>query len=148
MKQMTFELLVETTAVHELGAVKFLHDTWGHLYPSAPPPKFRVFYSCSHGPRTEFTAAVYLNARPGADEPSYVLSSSITNQVTRALQEVSGDTLVFLRTHDPVMKVCTCYVYFPRLYLSNGYVLFPNPGGTTPAFTSLLQYTSHLHQYL
>ena len=98
--------------------------------------------------RTEYTTTVCLDAHPGTDGPSYALSSGITNQVARALQEVSGDALVLLRTHDPVMKVCTRYVYFPRLDLSNGDVLFPNPGDTTPALTSLLQYTSHLHQYL
>ena len=75
MVQMTFELLVETTAGHELGMVKFLRETWGHLYPSAPPPKFRVFYSRSPGPRTEYTATVCLDAHPGTDGPSYALSS-------------------------------------------------------------------------
>ena len=82
MVQMTFELLVETTAGHELGMVKFLRETWGHLYPFAPPPKFRVFYSRSPGPRTEYTATVCLDAHPGTDGPSYALSSGITNQVT------------------------------------------------------------------
>ena len=108
-----------------------------------------MFYSRPDGGTSEFTATVHLRTEPSVTMAyGHAVTSAVSTQVTRSIQEAAGDAIVYLRTYDPVMKQCTRYVYFPRLDLDNGDVLFPNPGDPTSALTSLLQYTTLLHQYL
>ena len=133
------QLFAETTAVHIPGFPQFLREIWDHLYPGSPPPTYRVFYSRPDGGTSEFTATVHLRTEPSVTMAyGHAVTSAVSTQVTRAIQEAAGDAIVYLRTYDPVMRQCTRYVYFPRLDLDNGDVLFPNPGDPTSALTSLL----------
>ena len=143
-----FEFFTETTAVHVPGFPQYLAEIWDHLYPGSTPPIYRVFYNRPDGGATEFVATVHLRSEPRADGNVQAVTSGVSTQATRAIQEAAGDAIVFLRTYDPVMRQCTRYVYFPRLDLANGDVLFPNPGDTSSALTAILRYTTLLHQYL
>ena len=145
---MTFKLPVETPALNVPGMPQFLREIWAHLHLSSPSPTYRVLCSRRDGTYSEFIATVYLRTEPVDRGHTYALSSSITHQVNRAIQEAAADVIILLRTHDPRMKKCTRYVHLPRLDLGNGDVLFPNPGNPSPELTTLLQYTSYLHQYL
>ena len=143
---MTTEFFAETSAVHVPGFPQFLREVWEHLYPSSPPPIYRVFYNRPNGSASEFTATVHLHPETVSNEIVHDITSGVTTQVTRAIQEVAADAIIFLRTYNPVMRQCTRYVYFPRLDLENGDVLFPSPGDPRSALTALLQYTNLLHQ--
>ena len=121
---------------------------WAHLYPSSPSPTYRVLASRHDGTHSEFVATVYLCASPVGRGHTYSLSSSVHHQEIRAIQEVAADAIILLRTHDPLMKKCVRYIHLPRLDLSNGDVFFPGAWYPSPEVTTLLQYTSYLHQYL
>ena len=125
------ELFVETTAVHITGFPQFLREIWDHLYPGAPPPTYRVYHNRLDRSTSEFTATVHLRPEPATAGSSHALTSSVTTQATRAVQEAAGDAILFLRTFDPVMRRCTRYAYFPRLDLDRGDILFPNPGDSS-----------------
>ena len=142
------ELLAETTAVHVPGFPQFLREIWDHLYPGAPPPTYHVYHNRLDRLTSGFTATVRLRLLPVSAGIEHGLTSGVCTQASRAIQEAAGDAIVFLRTYDSVMRQCTRYVYFPRLDLDNGDILFPHPGNSSPALTSLLQYTTLLHQYL
>ena len=139
---MKFELPVETPALNVPGMPQFLREIWAHLYPTSPPPTYRVLASRSSGTHSEFVATVYLCASPVGRGHTYALSSGITHQATRAIQEAAADAIILLRTHDPIMMKCNHYVYLLRLDLSNGDVFFPSPWAPSPEFTTLLHYTS------
>jgi len=142
------ELFAETTALHITGFPQFLREIWDHLYPGTPPPTYRVFYNRLDRSTSEFTATVHLRPAPLSSGVIHALTSGVTTQATRAIQEVAGDAILFLRTYDPVMIQCTRYAYFPRLDLDNGDMVFPNPGNPSSPLTALIQYTTLLHQYL
>ena len=147
---MALQLLAETTALYVSGMPQLLREIWSHLYPASPAPRYRVFSARFDGTHSEFSASVYLRtpATPYHDGRVYVYSSSITTQVTRAIQEVADDAIILLRTQDPIMRMCTRYAHFPRLDPSNGDILFPNPGDPSSELTNLLRYTFYLHKYL
>ena len=142
------EFFAETTAMYISGFPQLLREIWDHLYPGAPPPNYRVLCHRHDRATSEFTATVYLRPAPVTAGISHALTSGVSTQPTRAIQEAAGDAIVFLRTHDLVMRQCTRYVYFPRLDLDTGDILFPNPGGPHSPLAALLRYTTLLHQYL
>jgi len=142
------EFFAETTAAHIPGFPQFLREIWDHLYPGSAPPTYRVFYERPNGSVSEFTATVHLRPKSSPVGISHTITSGTATQLTRAVQEAAGAAVIFLRTHDPVMRRCTRYVYFPRVDLNNGEVFFPSQGDPTSALTSLLRYTTLLHQYL
>ena len=142
------ELFAETTAVHITGFPQFLREIWDHLYPGAPPPTYRVYHNRLDRSTSEFTATVHLRPEPVSAGSSHALTSGVTTQATRAVQEAAGDAILFLRTFDPVMMRCDRYAYFPRLDLDRGDILFPNPGDSSSPLSTILQYTTLLHQYL
>ena len=141
---MKFELPVKTPALNIPGMPQFLSEIWAHLYPSSPSPTYRVLCARREGTHSEYTATVYLRAEPMDGGHTYALSSGITHQVNRAIQEAATDAIILLRTHDPLMRKCPRYAYLPRLDWGSGDVLFPNPGNPSPELTTLLRYTSHL----
>ena len=122
------ELFAETTAVHIPGFPQFLREIWDQLYPDAPPPTYRVHHNRLDSSTSQFTATAYLRPEPVTAGSSHALTSGVTTQATRAVQEAAGDAILFLRTFDPVMRQCTRYAYFPRLDLDTADILFPNPG--------------------
>ena len=142
------ELLAETTAMHVPGFPQFLREIWGHLYPDSPLPIYHLYQNRLDRATTEFYATVRLRPQPLSTGVEHGLTSGVCTQASRAIQEAAGDAILFLRTVDPVMRQCTRYIYFPRLAVDNGDTLFPNPGDTSSPLYALIQYTTHLHQYL
>ena len=142
------ELLDETTAVYVPGFPQLLREIWGHLYPGSRPPTYHVYHHRLDKNTAEFTTTVRLRPQPLSAGVEHGLTSGVCAQASRAIQEAAGDAILFLRTVDPVMRQCTRYIYFPRLAVDSGDTLFPNPGDLSSPLSALIQYTTHLHQYL
>ena len=142
------ELFAETTAEHISGFPQLLREIWSHLYPESAPPLYRVYFDRPTGTNSEFAATLVL--RPEAGDPTvlHTLTSGVTAQVTRAIQEVAYDAITLIRTFDPIMGECSRYTHFPRLQMTTGDVIFPNPGDPEASLTTLIRYTALLHQYL
>ena len=112
---MKFKLPVETPALHVPSMPPFLREIWAHLYPTSPPPTYRVLASRPNETHSKFIATIYLCVKPVGRGHAYSLSFGIHHQVNRAIQEVVGDAIILLRTHDRDMRRCPRYAYLPRL---------------------------------
>ena len=88
--QMVPVLLARTTALTVPGAPPFLREIWTHLYPSAPPPEYRVFQDRPLGSVvSEFTATVTLVSGPDPNGPVYTFRSRIADRMTRVINEAA-----------------------------------------------------------
>ena len=66
-----------------------------------------MYHNRLDGSTLEFTATGHMRPEPVAVGSSPALTSGVSTQATRAVQEAAGDAILFLRTFDPVMKRCT-----------------------------------------
>ena len=143
-------LLARTTALTVPGAQLFLKEIWTRLYPSAPPPEYRVFQDRPLGSVTsEFTATITLGSGPDSDGPDYTFRSRVTDRMTRAISEAAFDAILILRTFDPAMDSDPRYRLFPRLDIEDGHVQFDSatPSPDSPV-ANLLRYASVVEYYL
>ena len=148
--QMAPVLLARTTATTIPGAPQFLREIWTRLYPSAPPPDYRVFQDRPLGSCTyEFTATVILVSGSDPEDPVYTFRSRITDRMTRAIHEAAFDAIVLLRTFDAKMERDPRYSLLPTLDFADGSVHFAAPPDSEDSpITNLLHYTSLLEYYL
>ena len=148
--QMAPVLLARTAALTVPGAPPFLKEIYTRLYPSAPPPEYRVLQDRPLGSVTsEFTTTVTLGSGPDSNGPGYTFRSRVTDRMTRVINEAAFDAILILRTFDPTMDSDPRYSLFPRLDIEDGSVQFDSalPGPDSPVAT-LLRYASIVEYYL
>ena len=143
-------LLARTTASTVPGAPPFLRKIWTRLYPSAPPPEYRVFQDRPLGSVTsEFTATVTLVSGPDPNGPVYTFRSRIMDRMTRAVNEAAFDAILILRTFDPEMDSDPRYSLFPRLDIEDGSIHYAPPAlGPDSPISNFMRYASLLEYYL